>query len=62
MRRADRAGKKKPVGPGTQRSWRSLRVGFVACNEEFAEKIILQKMVNSLTTSCLLYTSPSPRD
>ncbi|AGU50799.1 transcriptional regulator, GntR family [Variovorax paradoxus B4] len=29
----------------------SLRVGFVACNEEFAEKIILQKMVNSLTTS-----------
>jgi DNA-binding transcriptional MocR family regulator len=29
----------------------SLRVGFVACNEEFAEKMILQKMVNSLTTS-----------
>jgi len=29
----------------------ALRVGFVACSEEFAEKMILQKMVNSLTTS-----------
>jgi DNA-binding transcriptional MocR family regulator len=29
----------------------SLRVGFVACSEEFAEKLILHKMVNSLTTS-----------
>ncbi|MDP9898910.1 aminotransferase-like domain-containing protein [Variovorax ginsengisoli] len=29
----------------------SLRVGFVACNEEFAEKLIYQKMVSSLTTS-----------
>lgn len=29
----------------------SLRVGFVACSEEFAEKLIFQKMVGSLTTS-----------
>lgn len=29
----------------------SLRVGFVASNEEFTEKLIFQKMVNSLTTS-----------
>jgi DNA-binding transcriptional MocR family regulator len=29
----------------------SLRVGFVACSEDLAEKLIFQKMVNSLTTS-----------
>jgi len=29
----------------------SLRMGYVVCDEAFAEKLILQKMVNSLTTS-----------